>query len=56
MTWDELSDLNKKVQSALENYENGIPLKDVWDERDDTILLMKAFEEVYWALWSQTNI
>lgn len=42
-TPEELAFLERKTHSALIHYEDGVPLKDVWDKDDDTIKLMQAF-------------
>ena len=34
--------LDRKCKAALVSYEDGVPLKDVWNE-EDTIRLMKSY-------------
>lgn len=46
---EELAFLDRKTESALKHYTEGVPLKDVWND-EDTLRLMEAYRYIYWML------
>lgn len=48
VTLEEIKFLFKKCESVLKLYEEGVPLKDIWNE-EDTVRLIKAYREVWYG-------